>query len=391
MEDWASQKPILIYDRIEANRRNTLFLLGLFVMLCLPFALYVGQYLIFLLGVYLAMPVLQLSKQGAYNPALVLTLSGIWALFISFLITYLIYLYSSRLILRVSNAKPLREGEERQLRRIVENLCIGSGLPQPKLAIIDSMATNAFSTGLHPEDACLVVTRGLLTALDRHELEGVIAQELSQIGNHDIRFNTVMAALVTTMLLPLLTIKSFLGTYTPQHPTERFAGGFLLLVAGPPLIFGPLQLVVTIGLSSIDPMLAIFLGTIIVLALSAPLGCLFIYRAVSREREFRADANAALLTRYPAGLARALVKIGEGNNAKVQVNPTTANLYIVNPLSRDNGFLNRLLSSHPPIEERIKQLVRMGGVTPTMIERAHEEGARFYLEVLEGRRTVSAH
>ena len=391
IEDWTSQKPVLVYDRIEANRRNTLLLLGLFVMLCLPLALYVGRYLMFLLAVYLMMPVLQVSKQGAYDPAFVLTLSGIWALFISFLITYLMYLYSSRLILRISNAKPLKEGEERQLRRIVENLCIGSGLPQPKLAIIDSMATNAFSTGLDPERASLVVTRGLLDALDRQELEGVIAQELSQIGNHDIRLNTVVAALVTTMLLPLLTIQSFWGTYTPQHPIERLAGGFLLLVAGPPLILGPLQLIGAVALSAIDPVIGIFLGTIILLALSAPFGCLFIHRAASREREFRADADAALLTRYPAGLARALIKVGEGNNAKMHVSPTTANLYIVNPLSRDNGYLNRLLSSHPPIEERIKQLVRMGGVTPTMIEKAHKEGAKFYLEVLTGRRTVPAH
>lgn len=374
MEDWIPREPVLIYDRIEANRRNTLLLLGLFVLLCLPFALYVGQYLMFLLAIYIITPVLHLSEQAAHDPALVLGLTVIWTLFFFFLVTYLMYFSSSRLILRISNARPLQHGEELQLQRIVENLCIGCGLPQPKLYVIDSMATNALSTGLDPERASLVVTRGLLNALDRRELEGVIAQELSQIGNHDIRLNTIVAALVNTMLLPLLMIKSFFGASTLHHPIERFVGAFLLLVIGLPLLFAPLQLIVVVGLLDLDPLSSIFFGSMIVSALAAPFICLFIHRAVSREQEFRADADAALLTRYPGGLARALVKIGVEDNAKMRVNPGTAILYIVNPLSRDKDFLNRLLSSHPPIEERIERLADMGGVTPSMLQKAKKEG-----------------
>lgn len=374
MEDWIPREPVLIYDRIEANRRNTLLLLGLFVLLCLPFALYVGQYLMFLLAIYIITPVLHLSEQTAHDPALVLGLTVIWTLFFFFLVTYLMYFSSSRLILRISNARPLQHGEELQLQRIVENLCIGCGLPQPKLYVIDSMATNALSTGLDPERASLVVTRGLLNALDRRELEGVIAQELSQIGNHDIRLNTIVAALVNTMLLPLLMIKSFFGASTLHHPIERFVGAFLLLVIGLPLLFAPLQLIVVVGLLDLDPLSSIFFGSMIVSALAAPFICLFIHRAVSREQEFRADADAALLTRYPGGLARALVKIGVEDNAKMRVNPGTAILYIVNPLSRDKDFLNRLLSSHPPIEERIERLADMGGVTPSMLQKAKKEG-----------------
>lgn len=374
MEDWIPREPVLIYDRIEANRRNTLLLLGLFVLLCLPFALYVGQYLMFLLAIYIITPVLHLSEQAAHDPALVLGLTVIWTLFFFFLVTYLMYFSSSRLILRISNARPLQHGEELQLQRIVENLCIGCGLPQPKLYVIDSMATNALSTGLDPERASLVVTRGLLNALDRRELEGVIAQELSQIGNHDIRLNTIVAALVNTMLLPLLMIKSFFGASTLHHPIERFVGAFLLLVIGLPLLFAPLQLIVVVGLLDLDPLSSIFFGSMIVSALAAPFICLFIHRAVSREQEFRADADAALLTRYPGGLAQALVKIGVEDNAKMRVNPGTAILYIVNPLSRDKDFLNRLLSSHPPIEERIERLADMGGVTPSMLQKAKKEG-----------------
>ncbi len=395
MEGWEHQEPVLIYDRIEANRRNTFLLLAIFTVVWLPFAIYVTHYVMGLLAVFI-LPLLFGWEQVTGNPAFIITLSGIWALFIAFLVTYLVYIYSSRLVLRISNATPLKDGEAVRLRRIVENLCIGSGLPQPSLAVINSTAINAFSTGLDPHHASLVVTQGLLDALDRQELEGVVAQELSQIGNHDTRLNTIVAAMVTTMWLPLSILKALTNAFLERFYRRRsagcLAGGVLLLLwFGLPMILGIIIIFAAlVGLLFKDFFFGVFLWAIVLFPIAAPFVALFIHRAASREREFRADADAALLTRYPAGLAQALAKIGIANNAKMRVNPATANLYTVNPLSGENQFWSRLLSSHPPIEERIERLARMGGVTPTMIQKAREEGLTFRQTVLEGLSPVSA-
>ena len=387
METHPSQEPVLIYDRIEANRRKTLFLLGVFAIVLLPFAIYVTQYIMFVIGISL------LSKDITNDPALTMVIAFNLALASVVLATYLTYRNASRIVLRIVKARTPKSGEARELKRIVENLCIGSGLPQPRLAIMDSFATNAFATGLDPEHATLVVTRGLLEALDRQEIEGVIAQKLSKIGNYDIRLSTILAALVTIMWLPLMIIKAFFRILfrLPKalgHDRESPVGCFVFcfIVFGLPLIYSTVAVFTAlVQLMAIDPVGGglLFVLTLLPLYifLCAPFIGLLILRAVSREREFLADADAALLTRYPAGLAQALAKIGAAGNAKIQINPAMANLYIVNPLSEGGHFWDRMISSHPPINERIDILVRMGGVTPSMLRKAHEAGVKFHQAV----------
>lgn len=297
----------------------------------------------------------------------------------------LFYRYSAALVLRLTGARPLGPEEEPTLVRTVENLCIGAGLPKPRLAIIESGATNIYSTGLEPDKATLVVTRGLLEALDRRELEGVVAQELSQIGNGDVRLGTVLATIVTIMLLPYLIVAGVTKTLLRAN---RGCGigclGFLLffvvMVAGS-IVIGlvmsseifpdPTQRLLFI-LAMLFPLYALFIGPAI--------GYLLRF-AVTREREFLADADAALLTRYPPGLARALVKIGVPGNAVIAAQPSITHLWIVDP--RKPKFTPRtgLFATHPPIRERIEALSRMGGSTPEMLDDAEAAG-RLYRDTV---------
>ncbi len=376
MEASPPQKPILIYDRIDANRRKTMLLLAVFAIVLLPVALYLGQYLTFILGLLAVIPILSsvFGESMISHNWFILGLSGFSALLLMVLTTYLVYLYSVRLVLHLTKARPLQPEEGRDLRRLTENLCIGSGLPQPRLMIMDSMAINAFSTGLTPEQATLVVTQGLLEASERRELEGVIAQELSQIGNYDMRLSTILAAMVAILWWPLSSVKKFLTN--PGAKGSR-TGGCLTLFLFVVLLQGLIGLAVARGTPMAGFILAALLLLLFVLV-AAPILCLLIYRAVSRSREFLADADAALLTRHPAGLAQALEKMGVADNARMPVSRALAALFIVNPLPpEDIYFGTQLLSSHPPIQARIELLTRMGGVTSAMLQRAREAGITF--------------
>jgi heat shock protein HtpX len=384
------QEPVLVYDRIEANRRKTLLLLAAFALVQLPIALYVGHQMTGMIALGL-MPFLVGWEALVNDPYVVIAEAAILALILVFAAAYLTYRYSSRLVSMISHARPLEPSEERRLSRIVENLCIGAGLPQPRLAIIESTATNAFSTGLDPERASLVVTRGLLDALDHRELEGVVAQELSQIGNYDVRLSTVVAALVMLMWLPLLSIRVLLRIAGRLFQAiGALSVGCIIagIIVGLPFVIGVLIMVgAVLHLLVEDTLFGILILILMLLPIYAlvgapAVGTLFL-RAISREREFLADADAALLTRYPAGLACSLAKIGVAENARMEVNPALAHLYVVNPRSRSAGFLDRILSSHPPIEERIDLLARMGGVTPTMLEKAQQAGVEFRQTVEE--------
>jgi heat shock protein HtpX len=322
MEASPPQKPILIYDRIDANRRKTMLLLAVFAVVLLPAALYVGQYLTFVLGLLGIMPILSalFGESMVNHDWFVLGLSGFSAFLLMVLTTYLVYRYAATLVLHITQARPPEPEEGRDLRRLTENLCIGSGLPQPRLMIMDSMATNAFSTGLTPEHATLVVTQGLLEALEPRELEGVIAQELSQIGNYDIRLSTILSAMVTILWWPLSSVKKFLTD--PGAKSSR-AGGCLTIFLFITLLQGFIGLVVAQG----TPLAGIILAALLLLTfalVAAPILCLLIYRAISRSREFLADADAALLTRHPAGLAQALEKMGAAGNARMPVSRALA-------------------------------------------------------------------
>ena len=244
------------------------------------------------------------------------------------------YYASDKIVLTISRARPVTKEEFPYLYNVVEGLAIAAGLPAPKCYVIDDTAPNAFAAGRKPETAVICVTTGILEKLNRVELEGVIAHEMSHIKNYDVRLQTlvvVMAGVVA--LLSDWMLRSFLwGGGRRRGGRDRGgsggAGG-ILIIAG-------------LALAVLSP----FIATIIQLA-------------VSRKREFLADANGAMLTRYPAGLASALRKISADTEPLKAANKATAHLYIVNPLKNIKGGVNKLFSTHPPIEERIAALEKM--------------------------------
>jgi heat shock protein HtpX len=215
----------------------------------------------------------------------------------------------------------------------VENLCIGAGLPMPKVYVIEDGSPNAFATGRDPDHAVVCVTRGLLQKLDHLELEGVIAHELSHIGNYDIRLMTVVVVLVgvIALLADFMLRLTIWGAGGRSSNRSRSSGyGALIIYA-----------------------------VAIIAIILAPIAAQLIKLALSRQREYLADASAAELTRYPEGLARALEKIAADTDPLEEANKATAHLYICNPLHEHSSFLNNLFSTHPPIEERIAILRAM--------------------------------
>ncbi|HOW85839.1 MAG TPA: M48 family metallopeptidase [Candidatus Aminicenantes bacterium] len=246
------------------------------------------------------------------------------------------YYSSDKIVLGISRARPVSKDEFPYLYNVVEGLAIAAGIPAPKCYVIDDTAPNAFAAGRKPETAVICVTTGLLEKLNRVELEGVIAHEMSHIKNYDVRLQTlvvVMAGVVA--LLSDWMLRSFMwGGGGRRRGRSRSGSG------------GAEGLLVLAGLA---------------LAVLSPLVATIIQLAVSRKREFLADASGAMLTRYPAGLASALRKISADAEPLEAANKATAHLYIVNPLKnlKGGGGVNRLFSTHPPIEERIAALEKM--------------------------------
>ena len=220
------------------------------------------------------------------------------------------------------------------LYNVVEGLAIAAGVPAPRCYVIDDTAPNAFATGRNPQHAVICVTTGILQKLDRVELEGVVAHEMSHIKNYDIRLQTVVVVMagVVALLSDWMLRSFFWGGGRRRGGREGRGGG------------GAGAILVVVGLA---------------LALLAPLFATIIQLAVSRKREFLADASGAMLTRYPAGLASALRKISADTEPLEAANKATAHLYIVNPLKDIKGAVNKLFSTHPPIEERIAALEKM--------------------------------
>lgn len=235
------------------------------------------------------------------------------------------YWNSDKVAIAVSGAKPADESEYRELHRIVENLAITAGLPKPRVYVIYDNAPNAFATGRNPENAAVAVTTGLLNILERSELEGVIAHELSHIGNRDILVSTIAVVLVgfIALISDIFTRSLFYG----RRGDNNKGGGALLLIG-------------------------------IALAILSPIVATLIQLAISRKREFLADSSGALLTRYPDGLASALQKISASSVRMKKANHATAHLFISNPFgAKAKGFMNKLFMTHPPVEERVKALV----------------------------------
>lgn len=297
---------IVIHDRIAANKRETWLLMTLFVGLVGGLA----ALLVYAMGG-------SLSILGAVGIALIA-----YALFS--------YFASSSVVLSISGAHEVTKDEEWEFVRRVENLSIGSGLPLPRTWVLEDSAPNAFATGRDPQHAHVVVTRGLLDKLEPAELEGVLAHEMSHIGNYDIRVMTITVVLVGLIaLMSDFALRwSSLGSGHRRGNRDR-GGGVATLI--------------------------IFVVALLA-AVLAPLVAQIIKLAVSRKREYLADASGALLCRNPEALARALEKISADPEPLEAANKATAHLYISNPLKGHESLLNGLFQTHPPIAERVRIL-----------------------------------
>ncbi len=241
------------------------------------------------------------------------------------------YWNSDSIILVISGARPATREEFFDFYTVTENLCLGAQFPKPRLFVIDDTAMNAFATGRDPDHALVCATTGLLSSLKRPELEGVIAHELSHIQNYDIRLMSIVTVLVGMIAL-LADWFLRMSSWGSSRRSDKNEGGQLQFVM-------------------------LFLG--IFLALISPLIAQLIQLAISRRREFLADASGAAMTKNPSGLAKALAKISQDVEPLEAANKATAHLYISNPLKNTHGgvgWFASLFNTHPPIEERIKAL-----------------------------------
>ena len=247
-----------------------------------------------------------------------------FAVIFSALSSFISYWYSDKIALLMSRAIPVKSKEENPyLWNMVENLCITAGLPMPKLYIIPESQINAFATGRNPQNAAIAVTEGALSKLENEELEGVLAHELSHIGNRDILVSTI--AVVLAGIISILADFFLRMTFWSRGDRDRDNNGIFMLIG-------------------------------IALAILAPIGATLIQLAISRKREFLADATGALLTRYPEGLANALEKIQKDESPMRAASDATAHLWISNPFKNKMSGFHKLFMTHPPIEERIKAL-----------------------------------
>jgi heat shock protein HtpX len=254
--------------------------------------------------------------------------SGILYVAVTFsvLMSFGSYWWSDKIVLAMSRAKEINHDNNRELYHLVENLCITAGLPTPKIYIIEDSAPNAFATGRDPQHAVICVTTGILNKLEKIELEGVLAHELSHIGNRDILLSTVVVVLVGFVALMADWFRHW--AFWGGKSRDNDSGG------------GQLRIILIV--------------VAIVLSILAPIAAMLMQMAISRKREFLADADGALLTRYPEGLARALEKISMDQEPLEAANRATAHLYIVNPFKGKK--VSKLFSTHPPLADRIAAL-----------------------------------
>lgn len=297
-----------LYSQINSNKRKTAILvIGLFAFVALVVYLFAQAY--------------------GYSP---LAVTGI-AMIATAIYALIGYFASDKMILAMSGAREITTKDQApELFNLVENLCLGSGLPRPKIYIIEDSAPNAFATGRDPQHAAVCFTSGILAKLDRAELEGVVAHELSHIKNYDIRLTSLVVILVgvIAIIADFFIRMSFFSSVNRDN--DRNSGNAIFLIIG------------------------------IILAIVAPIIATIIKLAISRQREYLADASAAYLTRNPEGLARALEKINQDQEPLEAANNATASLYIANPLKGSaKDFMSGLFDTHPPITERVKRLRAM--------------------------------
>lgn len=297
-----------VYSEITENKVKSYVIMAVFVVLFSGFFYLVGKYF------------------GSPVPYFILGIT------ISFLSSIGSYFYSDKIVLFTTGARPAEKKQYFDFYTVTQNVSIATGLPMPRLYVINDPAPNAFATGRDPKHAVVCATTGLLDRLDRSELEGVIAHELSHVKNYDILFSSLVAVLVGTLvLISDWIMRSFWwGGFSRDRDEERNTS--------------PLFFILFIIVLIITPVIA----TIIQLA-------------ISRKREFLADANGVLITRYPEGLARALEKISSDPHRLHTATSSTAHLFIADPFKKKRfaSWVTNLFSTHPPIEERIKILRSM--------------------------------
>ena len=265
-----------------------------------------------------------------FNTPSAIGISGI-ALIIAGIMNFFSYYTSDKLVMAISGAKQIQKKDNPDLFRTVENLCIASGLPTPKIYVIDDTAPNAFATGRDPKHAAIAFTTGIVSKLSKLEVEGVAAHELSHVGNYDTRLMTIVSILVGTVALAADFFLRISFYSRGDRDNDRGAN-------------------------------AIFLALGLIMAILAPIIAMLIQLAISRKREFLADASGALLTRNPDSLADALLKISKDKEPLEAANKATAHLYIANPLKNQKnaiGLFANLFNTHPPIDQRVKALRAM--------------------------------
>lgn len=300
-----------VWDHVTANKLKTWLIMFLFS--------------IFVVGI-----VYVFARGFGYDGPSAFGLTGI-ALIITGVMNFVSYYFSDKIVLGISGAKPIDEKSHKELYRLVENLCIASGLPLPKIYILEDSAPNAFATGRDPKHSAICFTTGILEKLNKLELEGVVAHELSHVGNRDTLVMTVVSVLVGTIaLLADMYLRSMWFRDNDSNDSKSNA---------------------------------LFMVLALVAAILAPIIATLIQLAVSRRREYLADASGVLITRNPDGLADALLKISGDKEPLEAANRGTAHLYIINPLkgSQVAGFFANLFNTHPPIEARVKALREMEG------------------------------
>ena len=293
-----------MYSAIAANKRNTFIIIAGFIALLGVLAWLWGQY----------------SGNGS---------SAIWIIALVIGYALIQYYAGSRLALAISGAKEIQKRDNPRLWNIVENLSISQGMPMPKVYVIQDAAPNAFATGRKPENSIVAATTGLLDIMDDNELEGVMAHELSHIKNYDVRVSMIVFGLVSAIgILADMAIR--MSFYSGLSGRSRNNGqlGAVLVIAG------------IVGM--------------IIAWLIGPL----VSAAVSRQREYLADASGVQMTRYPDGLASALVKLGEFGKPMKRANSAMAHMYINDPLKP--GLVERAFSTHPPIPKRVERLKQIG-------------------------------
>lgn len=295
-----------LYNQIDSNKRKAWLLLSFFFVAIILIG-YVFSY-------------------ALDDPAIIY-----FAVIFSVVSSFASYWWSDKLVLAMSAARELSHDDNKEIYHLVENLCITAGLPLPKIYIIEDSAPNAFATGRDPEHAVIALTTGIISKLEKTELEGVIAHELSHIGNRDILLATLVTVLVGLVVLLADWFRRW--TFWGRRGRSREGGGRLQ---------------------------AIMMIAAIALSILAPLFAYLMQFAISRKREFLADSSGALLTRYPEGLARALEKISADSEPLEVANRATAHLYIASPFKEDGerkiGFWTKIFMTHPPVEERVRAL-----------------------------------